>query len=123
MSSALYKKSHGQHAGIRPGQRCPIPRRLPFPPVRTAQVDENRPNTGRSPPLKTHSSPSSFPVEGCEVKDAGIPLLMGRRLYKPQDHARRARQIGKPEAAIKGRCGLPRRIDDESPRASELRDL
>ena len=75
------------------------------------------------PPLKMYSSSSSFPIEGCEVKDAGIPLLMRSRLQKSQDHARRGRKIGKPEATVKGRYGLPRRIDDESPRASELRDL
>ena len=49
-SSALYEKSHGQHAGIRPGQRCPIPRRLPLPPALTTQVDENHPISGRSSP-------------------------------------------------------------------------
>ena len=49
-SSALYEKSHGQHAGIGPGQRCPIPRRLPLPPVLTTQVDENHPISGRSSP-------------------------------------------------------------------------
>ena len=120
--SALRGKRPRGTQSIRPGQRSPIARRFPFPPASTAQVDENRPNTGRSPPLENAPS-SSFPIEGCEVKDADVPLLMRSRLQKSQNHARRARQIGKPEAAIKGRCGLPRRIDNESPRAGELRDL
>ena len=74
-------------------------------------------------PLENVLRSSPFPIEGCEVKDADIPLQTTRRLYKSQNHARRARQIGKAEAAAKRRCGIPRRIDDKSPRASELRDL
>ena len=74
-------------------------------------------------PLENALSSSPFPIEGCEVKDAGISLQTTRRLYQPQDHASRARQIGKPEAAIKSRCGLPRRVDDKSPRAGKLRNL
>ena len=74
-------------------------------------------------PLENAFRSSPFPIEGCEVKDADIPLLTSRGQYKSQNHARRARQIGKPEAAAKRRCGLPRRIDDESPRAGKLRNL
>ncbi len=74
-------------------------------------------------PLENALRSSPFPIEGCEVKGADTPLLTRRGPYKPQDHAHRARQTGKAEAAAKRRCGLPRRIDDVSPRASELRNL
>ena len=50
-------------------------------------------------------------------------LQTTRRLYKSQNHTRRSRQIRKSKAAIKSRCGLPRRIDDKSPRAGKLRNL
>lgn len=57
-------------------------------------------------PLENALRSSPFPIEGCEVKGADTPLLTRRRSYKPQDHARRARQTGKTEAAAKRRCGL-----------------
>ena len=57
-------------------------------------------------PLENALRSSPFPIEGCEVKGADTPLLTRRRSYKPQDHARRARQTGKAEAAAKRRCGL-----------------
>ena len=72
VSSALYEKSHGQHAGIGPGQRCPIFKRLPFPPVRTAQVDENHLISGRSPPLKTHL-PLLFQLKDARSKTQAFP--------------------------------------------------
>ena len=49
-SSALRGKRPQGAQSIRPGQRNPIARRFPFTRARTTQVDENRPNTGRSPP-------------------------------------------------------------------------
>ena len=52
--SALQGKRPQGTQSIRPGQRSPIARRFPFSPARTTQVDENRPISGRSPPLKTH---------------------------------------------------------------------
>ena len=57
-------------------------------------------------PLEKALRSSPFPIEGCEVKGADTPLLTRRGPYKPQDHARRARQTGKAEAAAKRRCGL-----------------
>ena len=50
-------------------------------------------------PLEIAFRPYPFPIEGCEAKGADIPLLMRRRLNKSQNHAHRARQIGKPEAS------------------------
>ena len=61
-----------KHSSIMPGQRSPILRRLPFPPARTTQVDENHPISGRSPlenALRKTEQFSSWPSKHLRLPD------------------------------------------------------